>query len=67
MKDSVGWLRLATQLSERHDPIEIPACRSTGLFPCAPDLSQHPANMLEYVPDPPLWSDGMAKQRFVIC
>ncbi len=38
----------------------------TGLFPAAPDLSQHPAAMLEYVPDPPLWSDGMEKQRFLI-
>src|SRR5262245_11766295 len=39
---------------------------ATGLFPAAPDLSQHPAAMLEYVPDPPLWSDGMEKQRFLI-
>jgi hypothetical protein len=38
----------------------------TGLFPAAPDLTQHPASMLEYVPDPALWSDGMEKQRFVI-
>ena len=40
--------------------------KATGLFPAAPDLSRHPAGMLEYVPDPPLWSDGMAKQRFLI-
>jgi hypothetical protein len=40
--------------------------KPTGLFPSAPDLTQHPAGMLEYVPDPPLWSDGMEKQRFVI-
>ena len=40
--------------------------KATGLFPAAPDLSKHPAEMLEYAPDPPLWSDGMAKQRFLI-
>lgn len=40
--------------------------KDTGLFPFAPDLSRHAASMLEYVPDPPLWSDGMEKQRFVV-
>jgi len=40
--------------------------KATGLFPFAPDLSRHAANMLEYVPDPPLWSDGMEKQRFLV-
>ena len=40
--------------------------KETGLFPAAPDLSQHSARLLEYVPDPPLWSDGMEKQRFVL-
>jgi hypothetical protein len=40
--------------------------KATGLFPSAPDLGKHPSNMLEYVPDPPLWSDGMEKQRFLI-
>jgi len=40
--------------------------KETGLFPSAPDLSKHPASMREYVPDPPLWSDGMEKQRFVL-
>lgn len=39
---------------------------ATGLFPAAPDFSQHSAQMLEYVPDPPLWSDGMKKQRFLV-
>src|SRR5689334_14663034 len=29
--------------------------KATGLFPSAPDLGKHPSNMLEYVPDPPLW------------
>jgi len=50
------------------DPLaEMPmSIKDTGLFPAAPDLSQHPPEMLEYVPDPPLWSDGMEKQRFII-
>ena len=40
--------------------------KATGLFPAAPDFSQHSAQLLEYVPDPPLWSDGMKKQRFFV-
>jgi hypothetical protein len=40
--------------------------KGTGLFPSAPDLSKRPASMLEYAPDPALWSDGMEKQRFLI-
>ena len=40
--------------------------KATGLFPAAPDLTKHSASMLEYVPDPALWSDGMEKQRFLI-
>jgi hypothetical protein len=40
--------------------------KETGLFPAAPDLSVHAASMHEYVPDPPLWSDGMEKQRFLL-
>ena len=40
--------------------------KATGLFPAMPDFSQHSAQMLEYVPDPPLWSDGMKKQRFLV-
>lgn len=40
--------------------------KATGLFPAAPDFSQHSAQLLEYVPDPPLWSDGMKKQRFLV-
>jgi hypothetical protein len=38
----------------------------TGLFPAAPDFSKHPASMREYAPDPPLWSDGLEKQRFLL-
>jgi hypothetical protein len=46
---------------------DMPATiKETGLFPAAPDLSQPAAGMLEYVPDPPLWSDGMEKQRFIL-
>jgi hypothetical protein len=40
--------------------------KGTGLFPAAPDFTQHAASMLEYAPDPPLWSDGMEKQRFLV-
>jgi hypothetical protein len=46
---------------------DMPASiQATGLFPSAPDLTQHSASLLEYVPDPPLWSDGMEKQRFLL-
>jgi len=40
--------------------------KATGIFPAAPDLTKHATSMLEYVPDPPLWSDGMEKQRFLL-
>jgi hypothetical protein len=40
--------------------------KETGLFPSAPDLSKHPASMFEFLPDPPLWSDGMEKLRFLL-
>jgi len=58
----------ATPTSLLCDPLAaLPmSIKDTGLFPAAPDLSQHSARMLEYVPDPPLWSDGMEKQRFLI-
>jgi hypothetical protein len=50
------------------DPfVKMPkSIKALGIFPAAPDLSRHPASMVEYVPDPPLWSDGMEKQRFLI-
>jgi hypothetical protein len=50
------------------DPmVKMPkSIKDLGLFPSAPDLSKHPASMLEYVPDPPLWSDWMEKQRFMV-
>jgi hypothetical protein len=40
--------------------------KETGIFPSAPDLSKHPTSMFEFLPDPPLWSDGMEKLRFVL-
>ena len=40
--------------------------KDTGLFPMPPDLSKHSDRLIEYVPDPPLWSDGMEKQRFML-
>jgi hypothetical protein len=40
--------------------------KETGVFPSAPDFSKHPASLHEYVPDPPLWSDGLSKQRFLL-
>src|SRR5688572_30305860 len=40
--------------------------KATGLFPMAPDLTQHSPRMISYVPDPPLWSDGMEKDRFIL-
>ncbi|HEX2876185.1 MAG TPA: hypothetical protein VHP33_33265 [Polyangiaceae bacterium] len=47
------------------DPLPL-SIKGTGLFPAAPDFTQHAASMLEYAPDPPLWSDGMEKQRFLV-
>jgi hypothetical protein len=40
--------------------------KDTGLFPAAPDFSKHSDRMLKFVPDPPLWSDGLEKERFLI-
>jgi hypothetical protein len=40
--------------------------KETGLFPGLPDFTKHPASLREYVPDPPLWSDGLDKQRFML-
>ena len=40
--------------------------KATGLFPSAPDFSKRDPRLLEFVPDPPLWSDGMEKQRFLL-
>jgi hypothetical protein len=40
--------------------------KETGLFPAAPDFSMHDARMRSFVPNPPLWSDGMEKERFML-
>jgi hypothetical protein len=40
--------------------------KGTGFFTALPDLGKHSTRLLEYVPDPPLWSDGMEKQRFLV-
>lgn len=38
----------------------------TGLFPAAPDLAKHSANLRAFTPFPALWSDGMDKERFIL-
>ncbi len=38
----------------------------TGLFPAAPDLTKHAANLRAFTPYPALWSDGMDKERFIL-
>ncbi len=50
------------------DPLQpMPmSIKATGIFPSAPDLTKHSTSLHEYVPDPPLWSDGMEKQRFLL-
>jgi hypothetical protein len=40
--------------------------KDTGLFPMAPDLTKHSPRMIPYVPDPPLWSDGLEKDRLIL-
>jgi len=39
---------------------------ATGLFPTAPDFSQHSPRLLGFTPFPALWSDGLEKQRFLL-
>ena len=40
--------------------------KDTGLFPMLPDRTKHSARMIPYVPDPPLWSDGLEKERMIL-
>lgn len=40
--------------------------KELGIFPAAPDFSMRPAQLREFVPDPPLWSNGLDKQRFLV-
>jgi len=38
----------------------------TGLFPAAPDFTQHAASLRGFTPNPPLWSDGLEKERYLL-
>jgi hypothetical protein len=38
----------------------------TGLFPAAPDFTTRPAGLRAYQPRPELWSDGLAKERYLL-
>jgi hypothetical protein len=38
----------------------------TGLFPAAPDFTQHAPSLRSFIPDPPLWSDGLEKERYLL-
>lgn len=40
--------------------------KATGIFTSLPDLAQHHANAHLFEPNPPLWTDGMGKERLVI-
>lgn len=40
--------------------------KATGIFPALPDLTQRHANAHFFEPNPPLWSDGLAKERLLI-
>ncbi|HXU80952.1 MAG TPA: hypothetical protein VN914_06115 [Polyangia bacterium] len=40
--------------------------KETGFFPAGADMSKRPARMIEYSPDPALWSDGMEKARYIV-
>src|SRR5581483_9401473 len=38
----------------------------TGFFPAFPDTSKVADQLKFYVPDPPLYSDGLKKQRYIV-
>ncbi len=38
----------------------------TGVYTALPDTTRHHARALSFEPNPALWSDGLAKERFVI-
>lgn len=40
--------------------------KDTKLFPAGSDFAKRAPRLIEFVPDPPLWSDGMEKQRFLL-
>jgi hypothetical protein len=43
-----------------------PSIKDTGIFSGLPDLSRHHPRAHPFVPNPPLWSDGLAKERLII-
>jgi hypothetical protein len=40
--------------------------KETGLFPAALKAESRDKRLLEYAPDPELWSNGLSKQRFLL-
>jgi hypothetical protein len=40
--------------------------KATGIFPALPDLTMRHPSAVYFEPNPPLWSDGMAKERLLI-
>jgi hypothetical protein len=40
--------------------------KDTGFFASLPALTPASPRMLKYVPDPPLWSDGLEKDRMIV-
>jgi hypothetical protein len=40
--------------------------KETGFFTALPALTPASPRMLKFVPDPPLWSDGMEKERLLV-
>jgi hypothetical protein len=40
--------------------------KDTGIFTALPDLAQHHPSAHSFEPNPPLWSDGLAKERLLI-
>lgn len=38
----------------------------TGLFPAAPDFTAHAVSLRGFTPNPPLWSDGLEKERYLL-
>jgi hypothetical protein len=40
--------------------------KDTGVYPAIPDLTKHFDRLILYSPEPALWSDGLAKERFML-
>lgn len=43
-----------------------PTIKETGIYTALPNTTPHHAQALSFEPKPALWSDGLAKERFVI-